>query len=241
MSLARGRREWAKAATSSVKSAKSAPGDAVARFLPGLVAHVFHADAQAEEGVAFILFGRRIQKLGEKNIQVAGGSQPAGKNLGATAQIAQPILLEFLAKGLEHHFQPPERHAQLMQALDRAAGAQDGDIGGQLRQAVRQSGAKHIFRAHGAIDAGRMRLDRLGGAQTLARKRVNGGGPGVIHGGEFMAMPRQCKATYRERRPRSKANAPESWPSPVRPWLALSWPGRNGKSKPPGPRWHGLR
>ena len=155
------------------------------RLLPGLVAHLFHAGAQADEGFAVAFLGGHVQKLREKDIQVARRTQAAGQNLGAAAQIAQPVLLEFLAEGLEHDFQPPQGDAQLMQAFHRTARAQGRDIGRHLRQAIRQSGAESVFRTHAAADAGGPRLDRLGGAQAVARQRMNGSGARIVHAREF--------------------------------------------------------
>ena len=145
-------------------------GDAITGLLPGLVAHLFQRGrARLAKASRSPSSAGSVQQFGQEHVQIARRAQPAGQNLGAAAQIAQPFLAEFLAKGLQRHFQPPERDPQLMQAFDRTAGAQGGGIGRHLGQAIRQGGAKRIFRTHVAVDAGGTRLDRLGRAQTSWR------------------------------------------------------------------------
>ena len=109
---------------------------------PGLVAQRLGVAAQGAEVAApssIVKRGRRHgPEIVEKDIQVAGRRQLGRDRLGAAAQIPEPVLLKGLAESPQHHFQPPQRHPQMMQRLDRAPGAQHPGLGRSRAQAIGQ-------------------------------------------------------------------------------------------------------
>ena len=154
-------------------------GDAGGGGCPGLVARFFRAGAQQCE--TFDILFVRHQQFADKHIQVAGRGQAPGQDLGAATQLRQPFLVEFPSEGAQRHFQPAKGDTQLMQAFHRTAHPQGGGIGGDLRQAIGQGGAKGFLGPHGGGDIGGHRLDRLDRANIAAGKGMNGD-TGIVHG-----------------------------------------------------------
>jgi hypothetical protein len=129
-----------------------------------------------------LFFVRRLfQQFADEHVQVARRRQSPGQDLGAAAQTLEPALVELPAEGAQCHFQPAERHPQLVQAFFGTAHAQGGGIGGDLRQAIRQGGAERFLGPHRRRHIGGDRLDRLSQAQIAAGEEMDGGA-GIVHG-----------------------------------------------------------